>query len=64
MAILGYPKVVRVRNGWAALGPGWAAHGETEEEARERYEEAESRHRIIDAREPRSAGQATFEAEG
>lgn len=41
------PKLVRVRVGWAAVGPGWAVFGPTSDEALERYRDADRKHQEI-----------------
>jgi hypothetical protein len=45
-----YPKLSKIKNGWAALGPGWGVHGATPDEALARYAAAEAKHREIDQR--------------
>lgn len=36
------PRLVRIKDGWAAHGPGWAVHGATAEDATSKYHEMET----------------------
>jgi hypothetical protein len=44
------PRIVPIKNGFAAVGDGWAVFGPTEKVAQERYEAAERQHEVIRSR--------------
>ncbi len=44
------PRLMKIKNGWAAVGDGWAVHGVTERDALEKFEQAERRHAEIHKR--------------
>ena len=46
------PKLVEVKNGWAAVGDYWAVFGATKEDALRKFREAEQRHQEIAKRRP------------
>ena len=46
------PKLVEVKNGWAAVGDYWAVFGNTEEDAVSKFREAEQKHEEISKRLP------------
>lgn len=45
------PRLVPVKQGWAAVGDGWAVVGATRDEARKRFNAAEERHAELRARD-------------
>ena len=45
------PKLVKIKNGWAALAERWAVFGTTEEEAKVLFHEAELKRDEIASRE-------------
>ena len=45
------PKIVKIKNGWAALAKRWAVLGATEEEAKVLFREAELKREEIATRE-------------
>jgi hypothetical protein len=58
-----YPKLRKIKAGWAALGNGWAVHAPSEDDARRLFLEAEQRNRAILERQPGDAdSQETKEA--
>jgi len=44
------PRLVEIKDGWAALGDGWAVFGKTPDDARERYVAADEKHAELRAR--------------
>lgn len=44
------PRLVEIKDGWAALGEGWAVFGETPDDARKRYVAADEKHAELRAR--------------
>lgn len=47
------PRLMKIKNGWAAIGDGWAVHAPTKEAALVKYKEAERHHAEIEARPPK-----------
>jgi hypothetical protein len=47
------PRLVPVKEGWAAVGDGWAVVGATRDEARKRFSAAEKKHAELRARHSR-----------
>lgn len=46
------PRLVEVKNGWAAVGDYWAVFGDTEDVATTKFREAEQKHEEISGRQP------------
>jgi len=46
------PRLVKVKNGWAAVGDYWAVFGNTEEDAVSKFRKAEQKHEEIAKRQP------------
>lgn len=44
------PRLVEIKDGWAALGEGWAVFGKTPDDARQRYVAADEKHAELRAR--------------
>ena len=44
------PRLVEIKDGWAALGEGWAVFGATPDDALERYVAADEKHAELRAR--------------
>lgn len=57
---MGEPRLVEVKDGWAALGDGWAVFGRTPADARKLFGAAEDKHAELRARtaEPQTASRA------
>lgn len=56
------PKLVEIKDGWAALGDGWAVFGATPDDARQRYVAADEKHAELRARTLEQPDPATRES--